>query len=136
LTAPHNVLAFECLAFGEPRWNEAADGVRYGEQVALAIVERALALGAELHEGVTAHRQYGWEFVLGLGGSRAWCLLQRTDAWLLILEPRRSLSERQHPIDDEGAQARLRELTDAAVRALPQALALRWLTREELHSAR
>ena len=43
---------------------------------------------------VTEHNAYGWAFDIEHGGARVRCILQRSDAWLIVVDLRLSLVDR------------------------------------------
>jgi len=83
---------------------------------------------------VEAHGNYGWEFDACVGATRVRCLLQRTDAWLLIIEPRRALADRLAHQAFESDLASVCDALDAAVRGIPGVTDLRWRTLEEFRA--
>src|SRR6266508_6161986 len=63
-----------------------------------AVIEKLLAalqlIPPASASGITEHDAYGWAFDVHYQGARIWCMLQRSDAWLLITEMRPSLLDR------------------------------------------
>jgi hypothetical protein len=129
-----NVLVFECLTFGAPEWHEASEGVRLGQLIAQAIAAALTREGRCSVDPVEAHGSYGWEFDACHGGTRVRCLLQRSDAWLLITEPRRPLADRLNHQPFEPDHASICEALDAAVRRIPGVTDIGWMTLEEFRA--
>ena len=130
-----NVVLFECLAFGAPHWNDPAEAVQMAKSVTEALVRELEAGGGPCTvEPVAPHGTYGWEFFAVHGGTRIWCLLQRSDAWLLITEPRRALVDRLHHSPFETDHRIVCDALDAAVRRLAGVTDVRWMTLEEFHA--
>src|SRR6266481_1529285 len=99
----------------------------------------ALARGAEghglLHEAVDQHDSYGWYFVAGTAEQRVWCMLQRSDQWLLITKPevpflKRLIGKRA----DTGSYRRVCEALHAAALGLPGVSNIRWFTEAEFQN--
>jgi hypothetical protein len=134
MTPQRNVLLFECLGYGVPVWNEASDAVRLGQLVAAAIAAGLAAPGPFSVEPLAAHGDFGWEFDVVYGATRIRCLLQRSDAWLLITEPRRDLADRRQDNPFEADHAHVCAELDRVVRALPAASDLQWMTLEEFRA--
>jgi len=99
----------------------------------------SLALGAEGHgllqEAVDQHGSYGWHFVAGTSEQRLWCMLQRSDQWLLIAKPevpflKRLLGRRA----DAGSHRRVCEALHAAALGIPGVSNIRWFTEAEFQN--
>jgi len=139
MTSQRNVLVFECVGFGVPEWHDTTEGVRVAELVAKAIADllNSDALRATLPVGasrLSAHGSYGWEFDAIHAATRIRCLVQRSDAWLLITEPRRPLIDRLRKRPYEADHARVCTALDLAVRRLPGASDFSWMTLEEFRA--
>jgi hypothetical protein len=135
-----NVLVFECAGFGIPEWHDTSEGVRVAEVVAKAIAaalnDAASDRGHPVSASeVSAHGSYGWEFDAIHNLTRVRCLVQRSDAWLLITEPRRPLLDRLRKRPFETDHARVCAALDLAVRSLPGASQLEWTTLEAFRGA-
>jgi hypothetical protein len=138
--AQRNVLVFECVGFGSPEWHDTREGVRVAQLLAqaLAVALNAAASTAEAPvtaAEVAARGAYGWEFDAIHGLTRVRCLVQRSDAWLLITEPRRPLLDRLRKRPFETEHARVCDALDLAVRSLPGTSQLEWMTLEAFRSA-
>ena len=99
----------------------------------------ALARGAEDHgllqEAVDQHDSYGWYFVAGTAGQRVWCMLQRSDQWLLITKPeipflKRLIGRRA----DGGSHRRVCEALHAGALGIPGVSTIRWFTEAEFQN--
>lgn len=126
-----NIAVFECSTFGAPVWSDAAQAVRVAEPLANAIAQQLSRDSIGIVEPVTVQGSYGWAFMAQHARTRVWCMLQRSDGWLLITEPRRTLLDRLHGSSFKADHAAFCLALDTALRRIPGVTDMRWLTRRE-----
>jgi len=107
----------------------------YGLAPGRPVVERLLAVmrlpPLAKVSGITEHEAYGWAFDVHYDGARIWCMLQRSDAWLLITVIRPSMVDRLRGLDFTGQHREVGGLLDAALRSTGIVEDLRWYSRPE-----
>ena len=82
---------------------------------------------------ISEHDAYGWAFDVQYDGAQVWCMLQRSDEWLLITEIRRSLLDRIRGRDFTKQHEAVIALLDEALRSIG-VQHLRWFSRAEFEA--
>ncbi len=100
-----------------------------GRPLADALANALVAAGVRVSGPPAESDSYGWAFEAEQDGARIWCMLQRSDAWLLITEARRTLGDRLFGRSNEGPHRVVCEALDRALRAQPGVRDVRWYTR-------
>jgi hypothetical protein len=70
-----------------------------GRDIADLIVAGLTSLDLEMVGPVDQHESYGWDFRVGRERQVEWCMLQRSDHWLLICTPETSFWRRPDSAD-------------------------------------
>jgi hypothetical protein len=74
-------MTFDAAGADEEREDDVAPGRDLASLLAAGMERR----GFRLSEGVEEHDSYGWYFIVATAESEgAWCMLQLSDAWLVI----------------------------------------------------
>ena len=105
-----------------------------GRLLAEAIAAKLRRAGVDLASGVSEHDAYGWCFTVKHSGIAIWCMLQRSDTWLLISEPRRTLLDRLRGRAFESSHRAVCKALDRAARSLDAVRGVRWYTRGEFEA--
>jgi hypothetical protein len=106
----------------------AAPGRPVAEKLRAAVSAAAQVVVSEVGE----HDAYGWTFEVKHQGVRVWCMLQRSDAWLLTTEVRPSFLDRLSGRDFAAQHREVGKILDQAVRSL--ANNVHWYDRAEFLS--
>ena len=126
-------LTFDAEFAGTPVPDGDADippGRELMEFVAQALRTRGLP-----NAGVYQHDAYGWSFDTTLDGVSVWCMLQRSDNWLLISRPQIPLLKRLFAKGEAGdAHQQVCFAIDAVLHGDPRFSNVRWFTQAEFHS--
>lgn len=126
-----NIAVFECIAEGWSAGADDASAERRGRVIVDVLSREAAGALIAVAEPVTALAGSGWAFTLERERERIWCTLQRSDAWVLITAPRRTLLDRQHGRPSRAAHAAVCAALDAVLRFMPDVRGLCWLTQAE-----
>jgi hypothetical protein len=78
----------------DAQWDEQGNALVPGGRAVAEAIKDKLQERAVSCSDVAQHSFYGWAFDVKSENSRVWCLLQTGDAWLLLLEERKSLMKR------------------------------------------
>jgi hypothetical protein len=120
------------MTFDAPVTESVSDEVPVGRGLACSLLEGALRQRLELVEAVEQHESYGWSFVLeGEKDQPVWCLLQCSDAWLVITRPQRSLRAQLFSRFDPRSQRSVCEALHAAALMQREISKVRWFTESE-----
>ena len=74
--------------------NAEPNGAATGRDVLARLVAALPLRPSASISAIAEHDGYGWAVDIHLGAGRVWCMLQRSDEWLLITVSRRSLLDR------------------------------------------
>jgi hypothetical protein len=85
--------------------------------------------------GVDAHSFYGWSFDVVEGTQTVWCMLQRSDCWLLISEPRRGFVDWIRGRRYEALHERVLEAIESALRSSAKISGVQRVTQDEFAAA-
>lgn len=125
------IAVFEYDAGRVSEISDDAGAQRRGRAIVDILVREVPGALITVAEPVTALEGSGWAFTLEHDGGRVWCTLQRSDAWVLITEPRRTVLDRQRARPSRAGHAAVCAALDATLRHLPGLCGLRWLTQAE-----
>ncbi|MDP9205821.1 MAG: hypothetical protein M3P12_10250 [Gemmatimonadota bacterium] len=100
-----------------------------GRPLANALAHALVAAGLRVSGPPAESDSYGWAFEVEHDGAQIWCMLQRSDAWLLITEARRTLGDRLFGRSHEAAHRAVYEALNRALQAHPSIRDVRWYTR-------
>lgn len=123
----------------EPPAAEPAPAVELaaGQDLAALLAHGAESHGLTLHEPVDEHDSCGWFFVAGTREQRVWCMLQRSDQWLVITKLEVPLFKRLVGRQgDQAAHRRVCEALHSAALSIPGVSGIRWFTAEEFQHQR
>ena len=127
-------VTFEAAFPDEAQWTD--DGsplVPDGRSIALFLVQSLTAAGLSVSK-VIQHSFYGWAWEVYLSKTRAWCLLQGGDPWLLLVEERgRGLARFFGATEPREVDRVLRAL-DATMKQDAKFSSIRWFTKQEYES--
>jgi len=103
-----------------------------GRALAISLAQGLSERGLVIHESVDEHDSYGWYFVAGPPEQPVWCMVQRSDRWLVITKPEIPFLERLFGkrVDPE-AHHRLCQVLHAAAQAIPGVSDIRWFSEKE-----
>ena len=102
-----------------------------GRELALLLAGGLEPRGLQIQEPVDQHDSYGWYFVAVAGEQAVWCMLQRSDEWLLITKPETPLLKRLlGRKTNEEAHRRVCEALHATA-ASPDISHIRWFSRAD-----
>ena len=87
-------------------------GREIAEQLEQALRKAAL----QIQEPTEQHESYGWFFTARVNGVAVWCMLQRSDGWMLICQPDLPFFRKPQPSDVEAAHRQTVAALDAALR--------------------
>jgi hypothetical protein len=88
-----------------------------GREIAEHLQQAMQRAGLPIHEPVEQHESYGWFFTVRVDGVAIWCMLQRSDDWMLICEPQLPMFRKPKPEDVDAAHRKVIGALDAALRA-------------------
>jgi hypothetical protein len=88
-----------------------------GREIAEHLQQAMQRAGFPIHEPVAQHESYGWFFTVRHDGVAIWCMLQRSDDWMLICEPELPLFRKPAPDAVEAAHQSVIVALDAALKA-------------------
>ena len=121
-------LTFEAPGLPEA---EAVEGPPPGRDHADVILAGVRAAGIAVRSGVEPHEAYGWSFVAVVDDVPIWCMLQPSDAWLLITKPVLGTWSRLLGKSADAQHRRVCEAIYAAIRRLPGVSSVRWHSEQE-----
>jgi len=114
---------------------EGADADIPPGRALMEFIAQALRTRGLPNAGVHQHDAYGWSFDATLDGAAVWCMLQRSDNWLLISRPQVPLLKRLFAKGDAGdAHQRVCTAIDSVLHGDPRFSNVRWFTESEFHS--
>ena len=113
---------------------EPEDGGAPGRDIAVLLAAGIQRRGFALSEGVEEHDSYGWYFVVTAGKSEdVWCMLQRSDAWLVISKLERSGTYRAEMDAHTPLRSVCMALHEAAAE-IPGVSTIRWFSESEFRA--
>lgn len=107
------------------------DGPAPGRTLAETLARALQIHGFEVTHPVTEFEGYGWEFTVSSGGRAIWCLLQASDAWLLITQVRRTWVEKIGGRHFSDAHQRVLDALKATLESGDRFSAVQWYTLDE-----
>ena len=107
------------------------EGPPPGRQLAQVLATSAQVQGLELTHPVSQWEGYGWEFTVGTGARSVWCMLQASDAWLLITQVRRTWLEKLRGSEFPEAHRPVLAALEAILRSGTRWSSVHWYTPEE-----
>lgn len=97
----------------------------------MEFLRKGLILRGFAPSRVEPHDSYGWYFEVPVEGGVIWCMLQRSDNWLLITRPIVPGIRRLFGNVPESEHQRVCETIDSILRPDPRVKDIRWYTLPE-----
>ncbi len=97
-------------------------------------LREGLASAGFTPSGVQQHDSYGWYFEVPVAGGRIWCMLQRSDNWLLITRPTLPLLKKFLGKVPEREHQRVCEVIDSILQRASGVRDVHWYTMTEFES--
>lgn len=102
-----------------------------GSVVARRLVSRLRAVGSDVSHEPVPWETYGWEFGVRSANVSVSCVLQASDAWLLITRPVRTWTDRLRGRTFSAEHEAVCRAIDQALTSDPAVRGVRWYTRVE-----
>jgi hypothetical protein len=112
-------------------WNKTGDVKVPGGRAIMTWLSTALVDRGLRCTPLAQHSWYGWEFTAEHANGRVWCMIQFPGPWLLITEPRWSLSSFFFSRGPTYAHQSVVDEIDAALRSDHRFSDVSWATRQD-----